>query len=689
MIRLSYPFDKQEEAKDCGAACLSMIIKYYKGYLSMEKIRDLLKVNQSGTTAYHIIEGAKQIGFTAKGVKCTLDDINEDNIVLPCIANVIINNTYKHFIVIYKIDFKNNKIVIADPANKIMIMSFDIFKSIFSGVLIILYPNDNIPKDKNKNSFIPLIIKSHPKLFKQIIILSLFITVFSVTSSFFLESISKTIIYDSKDLINLLLMIFFTIKLLKLISDYFKDKILILLDEKINLRLTLDVYKQVLSFPYKNYRNKTTGDILTRLLDVGNLKDHFSKIFLTLIVDLPLSLISMFVLYMINNKLFFISIFILILYVLTYLFFKDNFDESIKEIKSNNVETTNYMIESINNFETIKGLNIYEDIYNRFECKFIKLLKNNFKYENMFIIQKFIKDFISEIGLFIIYGVGTILVLDNKITFGSLLTFGALLSYFIEPIKNIIGLESDYRELKLIINRLNDLYEFNSLENKNELYKGNIIFNNLSYTYDDKNMILKDINLEIKEGEKVIILGNSGSGKSTLLKLLMKYYETNRNSIYINNIDINDYKLPNGILYISQNENLFTDTLINNITFDNKYNLSYINDISNICCLNDVLIKNNLNYDSLIEENGFNLSGGERQRIILARSLLKKFNILVIDEGLNQVDISLERKILKNIFRKYKNKTIIVISHRLENLDLFNHMIKLENGVIKENVCKI
>lgn len=689
MIRLSYPFDKQEEAKDCGAACLSMIIKYYKGYLSMEKIRDLLKVNQSGTTAYHIIEGAKQIGFTAKGVKCTLDDINEDNIVLPCIANVIINNTYKHFIVIYKIDFKNNKIVIADPANKIMIMSFDIFKSIFSGVLIILYPNDNIPKDKNKNSFIPLIIKSHPKLFKQIIILSLFITVFSVTSSFFLESISKTIIYDSKDLINLLLMIFLTIKLLKLISDYFKDKILILLDEKINLRLTLDVYKQVLSFPYKNYRNKTTGDILTRLLDVGNLKDHFSKIFLTLIVDLPLSLISMFVLYMINNKLFFISIFILILYILIYLFFKDNFDESIKEIKSNNVETTNYMIESINNFETIKGLNIYEDIYNRFEGKFIKLLKNNFKYENMFIIQKFIKDFISEIGLFIIYGVGTVLVLDNKITFGSLLTFGALLSYFIEPIKNIIGLESDYRELKLIINRLNDLYEFNSLENKNELYKGNIIFNNLSYTYDDKNMILKDINLEIKEGEKVIILGNSGSGKSTLLKLLMKYYETNRNSIYINNIDINDYKLPNGILYISQNENLFTDTLINNITFDNKYNLSYINDISNICCLNDVLIKNNLNYDSLIEENGFNLSGGEKQRIVLARALLKKFNILVIDEGLNQVDISLERKILKNIFRKYKNKTIIVISHRLENLDLFNHMIKLENGVIKENVCKI
>ena len=95
----------------------------------------------------------------------------------------------------------------------------------------------------------------------------------------------------------------------------------------------------------------------------------------------------------------------------------------------------------------------------------------------------------------------------------------------------------------------------------------------------------------------------------------------------------------------------------------------------------------NLGYNKMIEENGFNLSGGEKQRIVLARALLKKFNILIIDEGLSQVDVNMERKILKNIFDKFKDKTIIFISHRLDNLDLFDNLIRVENGVV-DNVCR-
>jgi len=106
-----------------------------------------------------------------------------------------------------------------------------------------------------------------------------------------------------------------------------------------------------------------------------------------------------------------------------------------------------------------------------------------------------------------------------------------------------------------------------------------------------------------------------------------------------------------------------------------------------MCYVNEIM-DNNLGFNMLIEENGFNLSGGEKQRIMLARALLKKFEILIIDEGLNQVDINLERKILKNIFRKYKDKTIIVVSHRLDNLDLFDNLIKIEKGVVVKNEVK-
>ncbi len=659
----------------------------------MEKIRDLLKVNQNGTTAYHIVEGAKKIGFEATGVKCNIDDLNEDNIVLPCIANVIINNTYRHFVVIYKIDFMRKTLLIADPSNKIMKMSFDIFKSIFSGVIIMLYPKDDIPKEQNKNLKIKLLnhfIQKHPKLIKQISILSLFITIFSISSSFYLEKISDALnIYKNSEIVVLIFLIFLMLTILKSFTTFFRQKILVLINEKINLELTLDTFKNVLSLPYKNYRNKTTGDIITRILDMSSLKDNISKIFLTLIIDLPLALIAFSFLFMINDKLCLLSIIILILYVIIIFLFKDFFDSFIKQIKNNNVDATNYMIESVNNFETVKGLKIGEKIYQQFEKKFVKLLKSTFKYDNLIALQCLLKDLVYDSGLVLIYGVGAILVVKEQMTFGNLLSFGMLLSYFFEPIKNLVSLESNIRDVDLILKRA---YEIDVLENNNgiidEFCKGEIKFNELNYSYDDRQLILKDLNLTIKSGNKVLILGSSGSGKSTILKIIMKYYNVDRNKLYINDIDINDYKAVKGIKYISQSENLFTDSLYNNITLYRNVNVKKLMEVADICKIDKIIKDNPLGYNMLIEDNGFNLSGGERQRIVLARTILDKFNVLLIDEGLNQMDIDLERIILKQMFARYKDKTIIVVSHRLENSDLYDQRLILENGVLIENVSK-
>jgi ATP-binding cassette subfamily B protein len=373
------------------------------------------------------------------------------------------------------------------------------------------------------------------------------------------------------------------------------------------------------------------------------------------------------------------------------LIFKDYFDEYVNDLKKDNIGVTNYMIESVNNFETIKGLKIYDRVYSHFEKLFVKLLKKNYRYENMISLQNFLKNILSDCGLVLIYGIGAILVVKDKMSFSSLLTFGALLNYYFQPIQNLVNLEKDIRQLDLVLKRLNELNESINVNNgiTDEICKGSIVFSNLNYTYNDKKEILKDINLNINSGEKILILGKSGSGKSTLVKILMKYYSVNRNSVFINNIDINDYKEINGISYISQSENLFTDSLYNNLVLYNQFNANKVIEVSKICELDKIVDENSLGYNMLIEENGFNLSGGERQRIVLARTLLSKFNILIIDEGLNQLDIDSERRILKNIFDKYQNKTILVISHRLENMDLYDRKIVLNNGVLIENVSKV
>ena len=617
-----YPFFKQEENKDCAAACLHMIIDYYKGHLSMEKIRELLKIDSQGTTAYHIVEGAKKIGFEAKGVKCNLDDINEDNIILPCIANVIINNTYRHFVVIYHIDFIKNKILVADPSNKIITMSFDIFKSIFSGVIVILYPKEEIPYEDNKNLKIKLltyIIKSHPKLIKQVSILSILVTLFSIISSFFLEKLSTSItLYNTKDIVILIILIFSCLSFVKCLAKYFREKILAFIDEKVNLKFTLDTFEKILLLPYKNYRNKTTGDIVTRILDVGVIKDTSSRIFLVLLIDIPLALCAIGILVIMNYRLLLLALIILILYIIVMLIFKDYFDNSVNDIKKKNIGVTNYMIESINNFETIKGLKITESIYHEFEKRFVGMLRSTFKYDNMIYLQKFLKDLISECGLILIYGIGAIMVVNEQMSFSNLLTFGALLNYFFEPIQNLVSLESDFRELDLVLDRL---YDLNIAEDNNgittEICRGNIFISNLNYTYNDKRDILKNIDLKINTGEKVLILGQSGSGKSTLVKILMKYYDVERGTVFINDIDINDYSEVNGINYISQTENLFTDSLYNNLTLYHPMSINKLLDVCKICEVDDIIKNNSLGYNMLIEENGFNLSGGEYQLVHL------------------------------------------------------------------------
>ena len=170
-------------------------------------------------------------------------------------------------------------------------------------------------------------------------------------------------------------------------------------------------------------------------------------------------------------------------------------------------------------------------------------------------------------------------------------------------------------------------------------------------------------------------------------KIIKKYYEVEYGKVKIGNIDVNDTcETNNLILYVSQNEVLFTDTLYNNLGL---YNVD-IDRLAKVLeeCYIDEFIDKNLGCNMLIEENGFNISGGQKQRIILARALLQKFNILIVDEGTSQIDVNLERKILKNLFKYFKNKTFIIISHRLENMDLYNQVIKIENGTVLENLKK-
>lgn len=677
-VRKKYPFTKQEGLKDCAAACMQMIIKYYNGYISINDLNEMLETTKEGVSAFKIIEVSNKIGFKATGIRLNLLELTK-SVTLPVIAHVVINN-YNHYIVVYKIDSFKKSVIIADPQSKIKTISFKEFESIWTNVIINLYPVKPIEhRNYEKHLNYKNIILKNKKTIFQLCYISFIYMILSIVASFYMKYVFDNYL-SNFHLIFTVFILFIIINLYKIFTNLIRTKILINLNKNIDIDLSLDIFSKILSLPYGYYRNKTTGEIITRYTELSKIRETISKVLLTLFLDLPLCITSLIIMYFLNSKLTMISLIAVLLYTVIVIAYNRILNDTILEAQIKKAEMNTVLIESINGFETIKGLNLYDYINLKFENKYIKYLKNVIRIDSILNIKENLKEIVNQLIEMIIIFTGVIYVRSETITIGTLMTYNSILVFFLAPIRNLLSLDNSIIESKRIVKRVNEMLKKEENVKKINIVYGDILIKSLSFKQNEK-IILNKINLHISKGEKVIITGKSGSGKSTLLKILMNYYNDYQGEIKINGINIKSINLKN--VYISQNETLFTDTIYNNIVLGN--NDSNFSEIVKICYV-DEIINSNLGYNQIIEENGFNISGGQKQRIILARSIINEFDLLLIDEGLNQIDVELERKILKNLFNKFHDKTIIIVSHRLENMDLYDKLIKLENGKVKECV---
>ena len=462
----------------------------------------------------------------------------------------------------------------------------------------------------------------------------------------------------------------------------FFNYLIIYLNQKIDISIILSTFSNIILLPFTFYQGKTSGEVLSRINDLSHFKIFISRIIVTIFLDIIVFITSFIIIYFIKREFIMLIIIMLIVYILIILIFNPIIKRINIKNQMNNELVNNDIIESTKSFETIKNLNIQDNIILKFEKDYNKLIATSYYDEKINNILLLLKSLLGDLGLLLLNFICFRFIMKNNLTMGNYMTITLLFNYILSPIDNFISLLNEYHFVKNSIRRVNDLLDADKeiiTDNKLEL-NGNIEVRNLSFTFNNKYYPLNNVNLSIKNGERVLILGESGIGKSTLLRLIYKYYDVDRGQIFINGYDINDYTLADirgNITYISQNEMLYTDSIRNNIILDR--NISE-NDFLNVCKMTyvDEIIKDNiLGYDYITEENGSNLSGGQRQRIILARGLLKNSKIIMIDEGLSQIDIKLERIILENLFWTYQDKTFIVVSHRENNTDLYDRVIRL------------
>ncbi|APR01976.1 ABC-type bacteriocin transporter family protein [Clostridium botulinum] len=688
---------KQHDYKDCGCACLATICKTYGLKYPISKIREISGTDKDGTSALGLIKASEKLGFAAKGVRMNKDEDIYGNIPLPAIAHVVIDKTMLHYVVIHKITEK--EIIIADPAKGIVKYTPQEFFEIWTGILLIMTPTVKFEKgNKEKGLFQRFfkLIKPQRKLLINIFLASIIYTILGIIGAFYFKFILDDIIPNNLNKsLHMMSIGIIVLTLFKVLLGAFRTQLLIYLGQNMDIPLMLGYYEHVINLPMNFFGTREVGEIISRFNDATKIRDAISGATLTMMIDSLMVIIGGIFLYTSNNILFGITIVPIMLYIIIVWIFNKPLERVNRRVMEDNAKLTSYLVQSLNGVETIKAFNAEGEVNLETEKRFISLIKSVFKSGFINNLHGSIKGSVKAIFGVVILWVGTHQVLKGVMSIGQLISFNALLAYFLDPIENIINLQPQLQTAVVAGERLGEILDLDLEKSIDEEKKikaksllGNIELKNVDFRYGTRKLILKDINMNIKPGEKIALVGESGSGKTTLAKLLMNFYQCEKGEILINayNIkDINIETLRDKIAYISQETFLFNGTIKENLSLGNPY-ITY-EEVIEACKraqIHGFINSLPLRYNTLIEENGSNFSGGQKQRLSIARAILKKPEILIMDEATSSLDSITERAIENTMNEFSEGITTIIIAHRLSTIRRCNTIYVLDKGEIIE-----
>ncbi|WP_431188306.1 peptidase domain-containing ABC transporter [Bacillus thuringiensis] len=698
LLKKKFPYVKQQDLKDCGPACLTMISRYYGMNMPISKIREVAGTDLQGTNIKGLIEAGERLGFEVKGVKATNLEALFD-IPLPAIAHVVVNGGFLHYVVIHKI--KKNKIYVADPDKDYIVYSLEEFGQMWTGVLVLMTPGKDFKKGDKSQPIIYkflFLLKEQKNLLVPLFFASIFFNIFGLLGAFYFKFLIDDIVTNqllqTLHIVSVGIIILYVFKVL---LSYFRTHLILYLSRRIDIQLMLGYYRHVIGLPMNFFETRKVGEIISRFMDASKIRDALSTITVTLMIDTLMVTLGAILLYMHSSILFGVTILLVPFYIGIIFTFHKPYQSINREEMESNAKLNSYLVESLNGIATIKSYNAEKEVFFQTESRFVNLLRHVFRRGMLSNLQSSIKMGLELIGGTIIIWVGAVQVLKGNMTIGELITYNALLAYFLNPIENLISIQPTMQSALVAGERLNEILDLDQEKSETEDNKvspkqlsGKIKFSGVSFRYGTRMNVLNNISFSIEPGSQVAFVGESGSGKTTISKLLMHYHSPQQGEIYYDDFhikEINRNALRDRIAYVSQESFFFSASIYENLCFglEQQVTLEEIIQVCKLAAVHDFVSELPLRYETLLEENASNLSGGQRQRLAIARALLKKPNILILDEATSNLDSTTEKHItdmLKEL--GVQGVTVIMIAHRLSTIQHANQIFVMAKGNIIE-----
>ena len=690
-------FVPQIDARDCGVAALASIAKFYGSDYSLAHLRELAKTNKEGTTALGIVKAAQEIGFETRAIQADMSLFDMNDVPYPFIVHVNKEGKLQHYYVVYH--NKKDHLIIGDPdpTVKVTKMTKERFASEWTGVAIFLAPEPSYKPHKDKKnglmSFLPLIFRQRALIF-YIVLASLLVTLINIGGSYYLQGILDEYIPNQmKSTLGIISIGLIITYILQQMMSFSRDYLLTVLSQRLSIDVILSYIRHIFELPMSFFATRRTGEVISRFTDANSIIDALASTILSLFLDVSILTIVGGVLLVQNTNLFLLSLISVPIYIIIIFAFMKPFEKMNNDVMQSNSMVSSAIIEDINGIETIKSLTSEESRYQKIDSEFVDYLDKSFKLSKYSILQTTLKQGAQLILNIVILWFGAQLVMNGHISVGQLITFNTLLSYFTNPLENIINLQTKLQSAKVANNRLNEVYlvesEFSNSQTltDSQFLTGDIRFEDLSYKYGFGRDTLSDINLTIKQGDKVSLVGISGSGKTTLAKMIVNFFEPYKGRITINNNDlklIDKKTLRQHINYLPQQAYIFSGSILENLTLGANQLISQ-EDIIRACEIAEIrqdIEQMPMGYQTELSD-GAGLSGGQKQRIALARALLTKAPVLILDEATSGLDVLTEKKVIDNLMAM-ADKTIIFVAHRLSISERTNQVIVLDQGKVIE-----
>lgn len=545
---------------------------------------------------------------------------------------------------------------------------------------------------------VPVLNKQHA-LVSQIILYSLLITLVSILGSYYLQDLIDTLVpgkqFTSLEIVSMGLIVAYVVQqLLSFLQNY----LMALMSKRLSTDIILRYIRHLFELPMNFFATRRIGEIVSRFTDANQIIDALANTITTVILDVGIIAVMGSVLIFQNFKLFLISIIAIPLYALIIFGFVKYFNHLNNERMQANSMLSSSIIEDLDGIETIKSLNSEGVSFYKIRHEFSNLLNQTFSYQVTTFVQNSLKACLKLVLSVCVLWYGSILVMEENMSMGGLITFNALLIYFTTPMESIINLQTKLQTARVANNRLNEVYlvesEFknqNAFQNTDKKLKLNEIhLDHVSFRYGLMNYALNDINLLIPAGSKVALIGVSGSGKSTLAKLLTRFYEPEKGRIRLGKENLNSVGkklLRATINYLPQAPYIFTGSIEDNLVLGctaGSVTEETMNWALKIADIYDDIEKMPLKMKTEITSDGGGLSGGQRQRIAIARAVLADAPIMILDESTSNLDVITEKKVISNLL-SLKDKTIIFVAHRLTIAEKVDQIVVMKDGKIVEH----